>query len=100
MPLKRKRAARGTRAPPWLSIVGSFSPLPELSYAAGTVAPPGCPLVLAAARASPKAWRGDVQSGNRLATIPGVPAGVGKASPSPRFDEPARLLRVGWSDSP
>src|SRR5205814_8551549 len=64
-------AARENRGPLPLSIVGWFSPLPWRESVAGSVAPDGCHLVLAAARASPAASGEDAQSGNRLATIPG-----------------------------
>ncbi len=47
--LKRKLAAMGMRAPPAPSIVGWFCRLPSLEYGAGSVAPDGCHLVLAAA---------------------------------------------------
>ncbi len=40
----------GKRAPNAPSIVGWFCPLPWLAYAAGTVEPEGCHLVLAAAQ--------------------------------------------------
>jgi hypothetical protein len=49
VPLKRKPAARGKRAPPAPSIVGWFSQLPSPAYAVGSVAPIVCPLVLESA---------------------------------------------------
>jgi len=49
--LKRELAAMGKRATRAPSIVGWFYRLPSLVYAAGSVAPPACPLALAAARA-------------------------------------------------
>jgi hypothetical protein len=49
VPLKRKPAARGKRAPPAPSIVGLFSQLPSPAYAGGLVAPIVCPLVLESA---------------------------------------------------
>jgi len=90
----------GKRAPRKPSIVGWFSRLPSPVFAACNVAPPICPLVLAAARASPAAMRVDEQNGSRRATTPDGQAGVEIAEPSPRCDEPARLFRAGWSDSP
>jgi hypothetical protein len=49
MPLKRKPAARGTRAPRLPSIVGWLCRLPSPASVVGTVAPDGYPLVLVAA---------------------------------------------------
>jgi hypothetical protein len=49
--LKRKRVARGKRAPRAPSIVGWFFPLPWQGYVAGSVAPSACHLALVAARA-------------------------------------------------
>src|SRR5512135_2330388 len=60
--LSRGPAARENRGLPWQSIVGSFSLLPELPSVADSVAPDACPLVLAAARASPAARHGGVQN--------------------------------------
>jgi hypothetical protein len=95
---KRKPAAMGKKAPRAPSIVGSFSPQPWRESAGDSVAPSVCPLVLAAAQASPAAMHGDAQNGSRLATVPGVPAGVGQASPWPRFGVPALRRHVGQSD--
>jgi hypothetical protein len=71
--------ARDNRAPPELSIVGWFFPLPELPYAVDSVARSACHLALADARAPLVVLHGDAQSDNRLATIPDEPAGVGPA---------------------
>src|SRR6266699_2327910 len=100
MALKRKSAARGKRAPREPSIVGWFFPLPWLAYAAGTVAPDGCPLVLQAARAPLAALREDVQNDNRRATTRDWPTGVGTAAPLPRCGEPTKLFHAGWSVEP
>ena len=98
--LKRKPTARGTRAPRALSIVGSFFSLPWQGSVADSVVPDGCHLVLEAARALPAAIREAAQNDSTRATTPIGRAGVEIAAPSPRCDEPARLFRVGWSDSP
>jgi hypothetical protein len=81
---KRKPAARGRRAPHWLSIVGWFYQLPSLVSFAGSVARAVCHLALVAARAPLAALGEAAQNGSMLATIPDWPAGVGQASPSPR----------------
>src|SRR5262245_37834767 len=86
--LKCKPAARGIRAPRGLSIGDEFCRLPSLGSADGSVAPDVCPLVLAAARASPAVLREDVQSDNTRATTPDGRATVGTAELSPRFDAP------------
>ena len=70
--LKRKPASKDEKAPPWLSIVDGFYRLPEPSSGGGTVAPPACHRVLAAAPASLAALHGDGQNGSRLATTPDV----------------------------
>jgi hypothetical protein len=44
-------------------------------------------------------WGRDIRE-STLATTPDRPAAGERASPSPRFVEPARLLHVGRSDSP
>ena len=100
VPLKRKPAAMGKRAPRAPSIVGWFSLLPSLGYAVGSVAPDVCPLVLEAARALPAAIREDAQNGSTRATTPDGPTGMGTAEPSPRCDVPAPLLHGGRSNSP
>ncbi len=64
-------AAGDNTAFPQLSIVGWFSLLPSLGYAAGCVVPDVCRFALAAVRAPLVVMRGDAQSDNRLATIPG-----------------------------
>jgi len=76
LPLKRKLAATGTRAPHEQSIVGSFSQLPELSCVGGSVAPAVCHRALAAPRASPAAIGADAHNESMPATIPGGPAAV------------------------
>jgi hypothetical protein len=93
-------AAKDNRALLVLSTVGWFFPLPELRYAAGSVAPEVCYLVLAAARALPAAMRGDAQNESKLATIAGGPGVVETSGPLPRCDVPALLPHGGWSDSP
>ena len=50
------------RGLPPLPIVGSFALRPELPSAGDSVAPPVCPLVLAAAQASPAAMHGGATS--------------------------------------
>src|SRR5215467_9220465 len=82
--LKRKPAARGTRAPPEPSIVGWFCRLPEPSSGVGSVAPGVCLLALVTARASLAARHGDVQSDSRRATTRERLTGVKTAAPSPR----------------
>src|SRR5215831_9651473 len=98
--LKRELAARGTRAPPELSIVDGFCRQPSPVYAADSVAPAACPLVLAAARASPAALHEDAHNETRRATTREWPTGVGTAAPSPRCDEPTKLCHAGWSVEP
>src|SRR5947199_3984443 len=98
--LKRELAARGKRAPPELSIVDGFCRQPSPVYGADSAGPAACPLVLAAARASPAALRQDAQNDNRRATTRDWPTGAETAEPSPRFDEPTKLFHAGWSDSP
>src|SRR5579864_8944682 len=98
MALKRKPAARGTRAHPLLSTVGSFSLLPSPEFAGDSVVQDACPLVLAAAQASPAAIHEDGQNESRRATTRDGPAAGETAGPWPRCDEPARLLHVGRSD--
>ncbi|SRR6266849_91331 len=68
--LKRKPAARGTRAPRLPSIVDGFSRLPWLVFAADSVVPEDCHLALVAARAPPAALCADAQNDSRLATTP------------------------------
>ncbi len=100
MALKRKPTARGTRAPRAPSIVGRFCRLPELRCAVGSVALAVCPLVLAAAQASPAARHGGVQNDSTLATTRDGRAGMETAEPSPTCDVRALPLHVGRSDSP
>lgn len=52
----------GKRVPRARSIVGSFSPLPELLYAAGGVVPQACHLALVKPRALPVSMYGAVQN--------------------------------------
>jgi hypothetical protein len=61
--LKRNLAARGRRAPPWLSIVGWFCRLPWQESGADSVAPAVCHLALVAARALLAVIRVDAQNG-------------------------------------
>jgi len=56
--LKRKRTARGKRAPRVPSIVDGFCPLPWLGCAVGSVAPDGCLLVLVSSQALSAARHG------------------------------------------
>src|SRR5205085_5245236 len=81
------------------STVGSFFLLPELSYAAGTVAPQDYHPARAAARVPLAARHGGAQNGNKRATTRGGPAGVGRAEPSPTCGVRERPLHVGRSDS-
>ncbi len=81
--LKRKSAAMATRAPLAPSIIGWFCRQPWPGYIGDSVVPPICHRALVAARALLAVSGGDAQSGNRLATTPGVPVGVGTAEPSP-----------------
>ena len=90
--LKRKPAARGTRAPRAPSIVDGFCQLPSQESVAGSVTPIGCPLVLAAARASPAAIGEDAQNDSRLATIPGELPGEATAALWPRYGEEAAAI--------
>src|SRR5438105_3152403 len=92
-------AAGENRGLPPLSIVGSFSLLPELPSVGGLVAQPACHLVLAAARASPAARHGDVQHVSQLATTPDGPRGVGQASLWPRCGVPELPPHVARSNS-
>src|SRR5215472_5394999 len=100
LPLKRKRAARGTGAPRAQSRLGWFFLLPELPSVAGSVAPPDCLLVRAAARAPRTVLGASAPSGNKLATIPGEPTGAGCAGLWPRCDVLTQLLHGGRSGSP
>ena len=97
-PLKRKPAARGTRAPRTLSIVDVFCLRPWLGYAGDSVAPDVCHLALVAARALLAAIREGAQNGSRHATIRGELTGVGTAAPLPRCDELAQLSHDEQSD--
>ncbi len=90
--LKRKLLARGRRAPHAPSIVGWFSLLPWQGYIADSVAQIVCPLVLAAARASPAALHGDARSDSTHATTPDGRVGMEPAAPSPRCDEEAAAI--------
>jgi hypothetical protein len=80
---------------PLLSTVGSFSLLPEPLFAGDSVVPDACPLVLAAAQASPAAIGADEQSDRRLATIPDGPVAVEPVGTWPRSVLPALLCHVG-----
>src|SRR6266567_9578629 len=90
----------GTRAPRARSIVGSFSPLPWLEYAAGSVLPPTCHLALVASRALPVTMYGAVQNDSRRATTRDEPGVIKQAEPSLRFGEPAQPRRDGRSVEP
>lgn len=98
--LKRKPAARGTRALPLLSTVGSFSLLPSPELAGDSVVPDVCHLALAAVRASHTVLREDAQNGSKPATTPDGRAGVEAAAPWPTSVVPARLFHGAPSDSP
>ena len=100
MALKRKPLARGKRGPRAPSIVGWFFPLPELSRVAGSVAPPGCPLALAAARALLAALREDAQSASRRATTPDGLGAVEPVGKWPTYVVRALPPHAGRSDSP
>jgi len=89
----------GERAPRGPSIVDGSCRLPSSESVADSVAPPGCSLALVAARVPLAVSGEDAQSGNRLATIPVVPAGVGTVEPSPRCGVRALSSHVGRSDS-
>ena len=91
-------AAKDSTGLPVLSIVGWFFPLPELPYAAGTAAPPVCPLALAAAPAPPVTMHGGAQNESRRATTPNGPAGVEPAGSWPTLDVPALPRHGGPSD--
>ncbi|SRR6266567_2995892 len=86
----------GLRAP---SIVGRFSPLPWLGYAADSVVPEDCHLALVAARAPLGAIREGAQSDNRRATTRDGPAGVETAVRWPRYGGPELPPHVGRSNS-
>src|SRR5438874_6368551 len=89
MPLKQKRAARGTRGPRAPSIFDGFCRRPWLASVVGSVAPDVCLLAHEAARASPEAIREDGQNGSKPATTPGEPRGEEIAGPWPRCGVPA-----------
>src|SRR6266849_6263180 len=97
--MSRGPAAGENGGLPPRSIVGSFSQLPWLASAAGSVAPDGCPLVLAAAQASPAAIHGGAQNDSRLATTPDEPRGGETAVRWPRSGEPELPRHVGRSNS-
>ncbi len=92
-------AARDSIALPSLSSAGWFFPLPELPYAAGNVAPPACPLALAAARALSVVMREGAQNDSRLATIAGEQVDVEPVGPWPRYGAPKLPPHDGPSDS-
>ena len=100
MPLKRKPVARGRRAPRALSSVGWFFPLPWLAYAAGSVEPEDCHLVLAAAQVPLATMHEDGQNGSTHATTPDGPAAVEPVGTWPRSVVRALPPPVGRSDSP
>src|SRR5215467_9160086 len=88
MALKREPAAVGKRAPRKPSIAYVFCRLPELPFAADSVAPDVCLLALAGAQALPAAMHADVQNGSKLSTTRGGPASVGTAVRWPRSGGP------------
>jgi hypothetical protein len=94
--LKRNLAARGRRAPPWLSIVGWFCRLPWQVSVADSVAPAVCHLARVAARALLAVIRVDAQNGSRHATIPDGPAAGELVETWPRsvLPEPPRASRT------
>jgi hypothetical protein len=98
--LKQKPVARGTRALPLLSTVGSFSPLPSPEFAGDSVVPDVCHLALAAVRASHAVLREDAQNGSKPATTPDGRAVGETAAPWPTSVVPARLFHGAPSDSP
>jgi hypothetical protein len=81
--LKRKPESRGKKAPRAPSIVGSFSPQPELPSAGDSVAPDVCHLVLEAAQASPAAIHG------------GATSVIVRSPPLQMGQQMGRLLRCG-----
>jgi hypothetical protein len=90
----------GKRAPRAPSIVGWFCRLPWRECVADSVAPPGCPLALVAARA-PRAVLGeDARSDSTLATTPDALAAVEPVGKWPTYVVRALPPRVGQSDSP
>ena len=100
MPLKRKPLAMGKRAPNAPSIVGWFFPLPWLAYAAGTVAPEGCHLVLEVAQVLLAALHEDAHNESTPATTPDGPEAVRPAGTWPRCGVRALSSRGERSDSP
>jgi len=82
------------------SIAGWFFPLPSLECVAGSVAPPGCPLALAAARALLAALREDAQSASRRATTPDGLGAVEPVGKWPTYVVRALPPHAGRSDSP
>jgi hypothetical protein len=98
--LKRNLAARGRRAPPWLSIVGWFCRLPWQVSGADSVAPAVCHLALVAARAPPAVSGEDAQSDSKHATIPDGPEAGEPVGTWPRSVLPALLCYDAPSDSP
>jgi hypothetical protein len=68
-------AAGDSKGLPLQSIVGWFSPLPELPYAGDSVVPDACHLALGALRMPLVVMRGDARSDSRLATTPDGPRG-------------------------
>ena len=95
----RASAIRDSTALPAPSIVGWFCRLPWREYASGSVAPPSCHLVRAAAPGPLAVQHEGVRNGSRLATIPDGQADVEAAVRWPRYGGPVRRCRVGWSDS-
>ena len=99
-PLKRKPAARGTRAPPELSIDGWSCRQPSLGFVVGSVAPIVCPRARVAAQALLEEIGEGAQSDSTPATIPDGPVAVEPVGKWPRYGVPELRPRVGPSNSP
>ena len=99
--LKRKPESRGKKAPRAPSIVGSFSPQPELPSAGDSVATDVCHLVAVGCSSVTRSdsWGRDIRD-STLATTPDGPADGEIAALWPRFGEPERPSHGGRSDSP
>ena len=100
MPLKRKRTARGTRAPRASSSVDWFCQQPSPEFAADNVVPPICHRARAAAQTLLAVIGEAAQNDNTLATTPGGPEAVESVERWPRSGGLAQLPHDGRSDSP